>query len=447
MPGVPARTWVYNDRGQLVSETQPESGTTTYTYDAAGNRASRTDALGVTTLFGTTRATGCGRSIRRGRPTTSRSRSIRPTVGSPRRPPRPSRRRSATITPVALPRGPTPAGPTRLRRRTPTMPTICCGRSRTLGARHRLRLRPRSTGCTTVSNNAAVFADAFVYGDTGALASFRTGAVTHTVAYDSRDRVTRLTALNTGGAGLDCDVRVRPRQPGAPDCGSAAWRLPVLRLRRAGPPLDRHGAMGHVELDLHGRGRSGLGGRRRPHHVPVRIRSRGGSRPRRALCRTRSPTTPSADSRRMGAGSYQYTRRGLLSQFTSGTVTATNSYDAAGGRIAHTVNGVTTFSVSDAANQILSEYEVLCGAQVWKDDLVYAAGRPAGCGTERPSNGHRVARGIHGDRRRVGGQQHRHLRLDDLEWRSPRVSRHRVVPGRSRAPPRPGSTSHPGMAT
>jgi YD repeat-containing protein len=39
-----ARTWVYDSRNLLTSETHPESGTVSYTYDAAGVLASRTDA-------------------------------------------------------------------------------------------------------------------------------------------------------------------------------------------------------------------------------------------------------------------------------------------------------------------------------------------------------------------------------------------------------------------
>src|SRR6185437_2726396 len=49
-PGV-QRTWVINDKGRPDSDTQPESGTTTYTYDAAGNLASTTNANGQMTTF------------------------------------------------------------------------------------------------------------------------------------------------------------------------------------------------------------------------------------------------------------------------------------------------------------------------------------------------------------------------------------------------------------
>src|SRR5262249_48351566 len=43
-PGTaPARTWVYNGKGWLDHDTQPESGTTTYVYDNVGNVTRATD--------------------------------------------------------------------------------------------------------------------------------------------------------------------------------------------------------------------------------------------------------------------------------------------------------------------------------------------------------------------------------------------------------------------
>ena len=45
--GVLSRTWNYDWRNLLVSETHPESGTTSYTYDAAGQRIGKQDARGA----------------------------------------------------------------------------------------------------------------------------------------------------------------------------------------------------------------------------------------------------------------------------------------------------------------------------------------------------------------------------------------------------------------
>ena len=49
-PGL-TRTWTRTMAGQVLTERQPESGTTTYVYDAAGNLISRTDPKGQTTIY------------------------------------------------------------------------------------------------------------------------------------------------------------------------------------------------------------------------------------------------------------------------------------------------------------------------------------------------------------------------------------------------------------
>jgi YD repeat-containing protein len=45
------RSWTYDFQGRLRSETHPESGTTTYVPDNAGNILSRTDARQITTTY------------------------------------------------------------------------------------------------------------------------------------------------------------------------------------------------------------------------------------------------------------------------------------------------------------------------------------------------------------------------------------------------------------
>ena len=45
------RTWVRDGRGLALSDTQPEAGTTTYVYDAAGNLTQTTDANNQVTTF------------------------------------------------------------------------------------------------------------------------------------------------------------------------------------------------------------------------------------------------------------------------------------------------------------------------------------------------------------------------------------------------------------
>ena len=47
--GIQTRSFTYDNLGRLLSETHPESGTTTYSYDANSNLVTRTDARGITT--------------------------------------------------------------------------------------------------------------------------------------------------------------------------------------------------------------------------------------------------------------------------------------------------------------------------------------------------------------------------------------------------------------
>jgi YD repeat-containing protein len=45
------RSWTYYPNGQVHTETNPESGTTTYAYDAAGVLSQKTDAKGTTFVY------------------------------------------------------------------------------------------------------------------------------------------------------------------------------------------------------------------------------------------------------------------------------------------------------------------------------------------------------------------------------------------------------------
>jgi YD repeat-containing protein len=49
-PEGPDRVWAYNSNNELTSETQPESGTTSYTY-TAGLLATKTDAMSRVTTY------------------------------------------------------------------------------------------------------------------------------------------------------------------------------------------------------------------------------------------------------------------------------------------------------------------------------------------------------------------------------------------------------------
>ncbi len=54
-----SRTFVYDGLSRLRSATNPESGTTRYTYDANGNLLTKTDARNVMTCFGTLSGSSC----------------------------------------------------------------------------------------------------------------------------------------------------------------------------------------------------------------------------------------------------------------------------------------------------------------------------------------------------------------------------------------------------
>ncbi len=205
VPGVPARTWTYGDdsRWLLAEETQPESGTTQYAYDAAGRLTSTTNALSETTVF---HYDTSNRLEQIDPPGTEDDVTVtfHPTYG------RPSGQTTASVTTAW---GYDAAG--RLNARSDTvngqtftstytldtsdnLSTITYPSGRVVTYHYDTANRP-----TEVLQNGAVFADTFTYGDTGALASYHTGAVTHRVTYDTRDRVEQLTALTAGGAGLD----------------------------------------------------------------------------------------------------------------------------------------------------------------------------------------------------------------------------------------------------
>ena len=60
MQGQQTRTFNYDSLGRLLSATNPESGTTNYSYDSANNLLLKTDARGVMTCFGTISNGQCG---------------------------------------------------------------------------------------------------------------------------------------------------------------------------------------------------------------------------------------------------------------------------------------------------------------------------------------------------------------------------------------------------
>ena len=193
------RTWMRAVGRTSPSETQPESGTTTYHYDTAGNFTQTTDANNQITTFQSytpksSQIEGCPRddwTISR-IPTT-------PPDASPDCKEVTPRRHSATTPEVYSPAAATPDQwdvrvELRLRqRRFPHISRVSIGRTVTYvaGTEHRL---------TSVSQNGAPFANSFTYNNAGRLASYQTGAVTHWFDYDLTDRPSRLRSVSGGGA-------------------------------------------------------------------------------------------------------------------------------------------------------------------------------------------------------------------------------------------------------
>jgi YD repeat-containing protein len=379
-PGVPSRVWEYDGRGLLLHETQPEAGTTTYTYDAAGNRLTRTDAAGTTTYSydANHRVTAVDA------PGTADDLAIAydPVFG-----------RVVTQATPAITTSYTYDTPGRITGRTDLTNGQTFASSYGYDTRDNLTSLTYPAGrvvsyhygptnrLTEVRQNGAVFADLFTYGDTGALASYRTGATVHTFEYDQRDRVARLTALGTGGAGLDLtygyDAVSQVQQVVDPRPGhSQSFGYDVLgRLTQATGPWGQLGwtydAAGNRLTE------TAAGSTTTYHYDPAgtqRLTGLSGAQPESFF--SYNPLGQlTADTR----GAYTYTAHGQLAQVTAPNVTASYTYDASGGRLVRTVNNVTTYSIRSAGGQPLSEYTTACGSTVvWTRDMVYAGGRLLG---------------------------------------------------------------------
>ena len=215
-PTGPVRTWAYDGAtGRLLSDTQPESGTTTYGYEASTGRltsVTEADGTGTTLLWDAA-----------GRPT---GRDVGGTTAD-----------DVTVTYDALGRvqsqrlGPTGGGVLttwgydattgRLVSRQDTVDgrtftstsgynayddVVQVGYPR-VGGTGRLvsyaiaATSARLTGVTTTANGATIpFASNFVYDGAGRLTSYQTGPVTHTVAYDAASRPTAIGAGLPGAA-------------------------------------------------------------------------------------------------------------------------------------------------------------------------------------------------------------------------------------------------------
>lgn len=380
---LPERTWVYDARNRLISETQPETGTTTYTHDNAGNVKTVLNASSDTTTLtydGNNRLTksemtggvdnvellynALGQLVTMANPSLaspnmSTTFEYDTTTGR-------LKKRTDLVT-----------GQTFLSQYTywpddrPDQITYPSGRvvKYTYGNAGRLSL---------VQNNGATFADQFTYGDGGQLAGYRTGVVMHAVTYDARQRVSTMTSGGSSGLALtySYDDANQVRQIGDPRPGMSQ----VFEYDKVGRLYAADGPWGSLRWAYDAAG----------NRLSETLGSITGYTYNAATQRLMSVTGGQTESFTYdsvgrvtsdGRGSYTYNRRGLLSEvWKPGALSpfASYGYDAAGLRARKWVDGDTTYTVRGAGGEVLSEYRAPCGAPVWNRDTIYAGGRPLG---------------------------------------------------------------------
>jgi YD repeat-containing protein len=370
-PGaVPDRTWAYDGLGLLLGDTQPESGTTTYVNDVAGNVTRKTDAKQVLNFtydadnrLETVDAPGTADDVtltydQWGRLSTQATSAA-----------------STTFTYHAT---------GHLASRTDTVGTRSFTSTYAYDLDENLTSITYPSGrvvayeydvynrLTTVRQNGAVFADQFTYDDGGRLASYRTGTVVHSVTYDAAGRTRTLTsgsALNltyTYDRVGNVTTIAEPSQPTQTfgydtlnrlTSASGSWGNRGWQYTPAGDRLTETGT-GTTSYQYDAATR--------------RLMSTSGAR-------TESFTySPIGEMTSDARGAYTYNGAGLVTQFTGPNVGAAYAYDPSGLRIAKTVNSITTFTARSAGGSVLSEFRDACGSTLWDRDVIYAGGRLLG---------------------------------------------------------------------
>jgi YD repeat-containing protein len=382
-PGaVPDRTWVYNGKGWLDHETQPEKGTTSYLYDAVGNVTQVTDALGqVTTLAYDFN----NRLISRDAPGLEADATFTyDDIGRLTKQQSPSMVTNFTYDTAG---------------RIATKAENWWSASQWFQSSYAYDANDNLTQLTypfgrvvtyaydienrllSIQQNGAAFANNFAYDDSGRLASYVTGAVTHAVTYDTRDRISHLTAGVSGGpSAIDLTYHYSPVshitaiEDSRPSMGQTFGYDTLDRLKSANGP---YGALAWTYDDA-GNRLTGTrdGGTTAYTYDPSTLRLTG------TTGASAETFTYNAIGQLTGDqyGTYSYLPNGVLRHVdgpASGHLTADYYSDVDGQRIIRRVTDQNTYNQDvytfrSASGQVLSEVVNQCNATASTRDLIYA---------------------------------------------------------------------------
>jgi YD repeat-containing protein len=384
--GSVTRTWSVDDRGWPQSDTQPESGTTTYVYDGDGKLTTITDVDGnVTTL------TYDDDDRLTGRDSPGAVDDLTVTYDANGRVNQLTNGQSQTTYGYAN---------GRLASRTDSIngSTFTSGYqydsddnlsqvaypsgrlvSYRYDAENRLtQVLQQPPG----AQSASVFAQNFQYFDNGALWSYVTGTITHTLTYDNVDRLSHLTS---GPAGVGLDLTYGYDNVG--NVTSISDPRPGANETFAVDPLDRlslaSGPWGAVTWDYWPSGdrkTQNANGSSTSYGYEA-INSIATQRLHNTTTGTRTESFAYDDLGRLASdafGAYTYSPTSRMLTAASASLNLSFAYDAAGERLTKTVNGETTYTFRAPDGRTLSEFDAACTTPTWSRDVIYAGDRLLG---------------------------------------------------------------------
>jgi YD repeat-containing protein len=385
--GAQPRTWSYHPtNGRLQSDTQPERGTTLYTYDTLGNLKTLTDAANRVTTFTydqnerLTERNTAGDS-------TSRLQIFYDTSGRIF-----ERRIQGVVTTFTY-----DSANRRATRSDAIDPGWTLGSSYSYDGNDNLtqvQYPCLVVGCTprsvtyqynaegrliNVLNNGAAFASNFTYDEAARLATYQTGAATHRFDYDTRDRVSRVRAGPASGNALDLtyDYNKVSQVLGIADPRvgmSQTFEYDNLdRLKKA-----TAGAWGSISWTYDHAGNrltedSGATTAYSYHPSTNRLTSTTGVNP------DTFTYTAVGEVASDSQGAYIYSPAGMLLSATRPGMSAAYLYDSDLLRVKKVVNNTAVLTVRGIGGEVLSELRSRCGNQLeWVRDSVYAGGKLLG---------------------------------------------------------------------